>query len=200
MARVKLSLVLFFLAALLTGFLILVLRPYLINSTSMFFPNSSPSPKLTAVLPTGSLVFSPSPSFESAIITFVHDGDTVYTSSFKSGVRLLGIDAPELTGYKSKTDQCFGQEAKNQLIDLVLHQKVELLTDPQSSNLDVYGRRLRYLELHGQDINLMLISQGFAKAESFGHAHSREKIYQAASRQAQEKGLGLWSACPKGQF
>lgn len=113
-----------------------------------------------------SLSKAPSPAFPTSefqnltpIVTIlqVHDGDTIYIKGIKEGIRLIGIDAPELkysykncaspNSAKCKTNECGAIEAKNRLKELVSNKEIHLATDPQIEDKDKYGRLLRYVFL-----------------------------------------------------
>ena len=63
------------------------------------------------------------------------------------------------------------------------------------------GRTLAYvyLDTNGDGryeyrFNEHLISQGLARATSFSHEHRRE--FERLRKEAEDRGAGLWSACP----
>ena len=107
-----------------------------------------------------SISFPPSPfplqttDYRLQTVSFVHDGDTIYTREFKAGVRLIGIDAPEVAGsYRCGKDakcdetvhECGAQAAKEKLKEFVLEKEVYLVKDELTKDKDVYGRFLRYI-------------------------------------------------------
>src|SRR5258708_29837321 len=75
------------------------------------------------------------------LVTVVFDGDTIDVGTV-GRVRLLGIDAPEIS-HGFDTAAPFAREARQRLADLVLHRSVRLEFDGARS--DVYGRRLAYV-------------------------------------------------------
>jgi endonuclease YncB( thermonuclease family) len=103
------------------------------------------------------------------------DGDTVVLSD-GSRVRLAGIDTPE-------RGQCGHGEATALLASLVEGRPV-VLHPAGSTDVDRYGRLIRYVEHSGSDVNLAMIDAGRAVArydsrDGYG-AHIREPIYVAA--------------------
>lgn len=95
-----------------------------------------------------------------ATVVRVIDGDTVklqldlgFRLFWIVNCRLTGIDAPELD-----TDQ--GQDAKEYLIDL-LPVDTELLIN--SKRLDKYGRPEVVIYYKGENINDMIVKDGYAK-------------------------------------
>src|SRR3989344_5226684 len=86
-------------------------------------------------------------------VTNVVDGDTLDLENF-GRIRLSGINTPE-------TGECYYQEAKDKLEELVLGKEVYLEKD--KTDLDKYGRRLRYVYLNDIMINKYLVENGFAR-------------------------------------
>jgi len=111
-------------------------------------------------------------------VTKVVDGDTIWVSRDGASrkVRFIGIDPPE-------TDQCGFTEARNALRGLLGGQRVTL-TAGAKTDVDRYGRLLRYVDVNGVDSGLRLIKQGYAVArydsrDGYG-AHARETAYVRA--------------------
>ncbi len=152
-----------------------------------FFTDSTPTPATTAApVQTG---------FERVV--HVADGDTVTLESGEK-VRYIGIDAPELRESAGKST-CYGQQAKAANEALVLGAAVKLV--PDKTNRDRYGRLLRYVYVedgNGNEIfiNELLVAQGAAKSYPYKPDTAKQDILNAAQKQAQSQGLGLWSACP----
>ncbi|MBD3359361.1 MAG: hypothetical protein GF365_01470, partial [Candidatus Buchananbacteria bacterium] len=82
------------------------------------------------------------------LVTYVTDGDTIHVdiNGTDEKIRLLGIDAPELSG-----SECFATNAKNKLTELINNKKVSLMPDSQSADRDKYNRLLRYVILDSTD-------------------------------------------------
>jgi micrococcal nuclease len=74
-------------------------------------------------------------------------------------VRLVGIDAPEISSKKRGAGQPYSQQSKKYLASLVLNKNVEL----KRYGLDQYGRVLCVLFLDGKNINLEMIKAGLAE-------------------------------------
>lgn len=101
-----------------------------------------------------------------AEVVKVHDGDTITLRTkfrdFDFPLRLLGIDAPELSEG--------GEETQKWLESRLLNQKIEIRIDP-SNRVGKYGRLLGYVYLNGLDIgnemlNLGLVSEFGKKREN----------------------------------
>lgn len=105
----------------------------------------------------------------------VVDGDTIDLVGGES-VRLIGIDTPEV-------GECGFAEAAGALRWLIGGRSVVLVPGARVDR-DRYGRLLRYLEIGGADLNLLMIRSGRAIArydsrDGYGR-HSREGSYVAA--------------------
>ncbi|MFH0837415.1 MAG: thermonuclease family protein [Candidatus Aenigmatarchaeota archaeon] len=72
------------------------------------------------------------------IVTRIIDGDTLVLNTTEK-VRLNGINTPE-------TQECYYEEAKERLIELVLNKEVMLERD--ITDIDVYDRLLRYIYIY----------------------------------------------------
>jgi micrococcal nuclease len=120
--------------------------------------------------------------------TEVVDGDTLYVSGplGELQVRLIGINTPE-------SGECFGEEATDALAGLVAGNELLLVVD--RSDVDQYGRALRYVETAGGvDIGAELVADGFAIARRYPPDDARADIYAELQRDAQREGRGLWAS------
>ena len=89
----------------------------------------------------------------------VIDGDTFITNKGDI-IRMIGIDAPELPTLE-------GIQSKMHLYNLIKDKTITLQKDNYSHNEDKYGRLLRYVYLNGQDVNLLMLKQGYAKQYNY---------------------------------
>lgn len=121
-------------------------------------------------------------------VTRVIDGDTFETDAGEK-VRLLGINAPEIT-------DIFGKEAKEHLSNLILNKIVELEIDKKSNDKDRYQRLLRYVILDGVDINFKMISDGYAFA-LLKYNFSRSNDYEQAQLLSRDANNGIWGNSKK---
>ena len=98
-------------------------------------------------------------------------------------LRLADIDAPE-------KDQDYGEQAKQALAQLVLHQQVHVTTVATDS----YGREIGWITLEpgagpALAVNTELVKRGWAWARS----RSRSPQLHDAQQEAQQEGRGLWA-------
>lgn len=111
-----------------------------------------------------------------------HDGDTIKAliNGKEVSIRLEGIDAPEL-------GQPFGRNAKEALSNLVFGKVVQV---KETGKPDRYGRMIARIFVDSSDINLQMISQGFA-----WHfvAYSKAKDFGEAEHTARKMKAGLWA-------
>ena len=121
----------------------------------------------------------------------VYDGDTFQLMDGQK-VRLLGIDAPELSGKVGAPPQPFAQEAAEYLSQRVMDAPVLLSYDGERR--DIYGRVLALVALaDGGSLNLELLQKGLARTYPRSD-FSRKAEFAAAEAKAQADGAGLWAA------
>lgn len=125
---------------------------------------------------------------EQVRIIRVVDGDTVELEGGKI-LRYIGIDTPE-TKHPGKQVECYGQEAYKKNVSLVSGRMVELEKDV--SEVDRYGRLLRYVYVDGSMVNEILVRDGFAQAVSFPPDVFYQEKLRSAERKARQAQLGLW--------
>jgi micrococcal nuclease len=143
------------------------------------------------VLPLGCSQDSPPPSGPSgsrtATVTKVTDGDTIRLSGL-GGVRLIGIDTPEVYGRA----ECFGAEASAFVEDL-LPVGTEVRYRLGTEERDRYGRALAYVWLRdGRFLNRLLVEQGYAQPLTIPPNVDYADRFRTDTRRAREAGRGLW--------
>jgi len=160
------------------------LRPYsLISIPSLLIPSPySLTSSSSSLTPTPYLVK----------VTRIIDGDTIVLENKKT-VRYIGIDTPEIEHQKTKL-QCFGEEASKKNKELVLGKMVRLEKDV--SEIDRYGRLLRYVYLDNIFINEYLVRQGFAYVATFPPDVKYHQLFVAAQEEARVNKRGFWNKCP----
>lgn len=142
---------------------------------------------------------TPAPAEATVRVTDVVDGDTVRVQT-RDGrdlgrVRLLGIDAPE-TAHGSDPADCYGHAATDLLTRLSPPgTTVTLVADPRQSDRDVYGRLLRYVDHHGEDLSETMLAAGAVRLYDSEPTLVRASEHQLAAQDAQDDARGLWDAC-----
>jgi micrococcal nuclease len=122
-------------------------------------------------------------------VTRVIDGDTI---ELESGVKIryLLVDTPEISGGV----ECFGENAKQYNSDRVLNQTVQISYDEQCT--DNFGRSLAYVTVDGEEINSLLVRNGYACVLFIApNGESRLEEFKALQLDAKNARRGLWSAC-----
>lgn len=147
-------------------------------------------------------------------VTRVTDGDTitVETQGRSTPVRLIGADTLE-TVAPNQPIGCFGKEASEYTRQILYERQtdkegktvregrlVRLEIPCIGDSEDAYGRTLAYVYLdtdrdgeyeHLYNEDLIIL----ARTTTFSHAHRRE--YERLREEAEERGTGLWGACPE---
>jgi len=110
-------------------------------------------------------------------------------------VRYIGIDSPE-TKHPSVDLECYGQEASIKNNELVSGKEIRLEKDV--SEIDKYGRLLRYVYVGDIFVNDYLVRQGYAQASSYPPDIKHQEQFRKAEKEARENKRGLWSGiCDK---
>ncbi|HUS60284.1 MAG TPA: thermonuclease family protein [Nevskiaceae bacterium] len=121
-------------------------------------------------------------------VTKVIDGDTIQLENGKT-LRYIGIDTPE-TVHPSKPIQCYGKEASDKNKQLVESKEIEIEKDV--SEVDKYGRLLRYVWVEGVFVNEYLVREGFAQSSTYPPDVKYQELFREAERKAREENKGLW--------
>ncbi|MFQ5915085.1 MAG: thermonuclease family protein [Nitrospinota bacterium] len=121
-----------------------------------------------------------------ARVLSVTDGDT-----FKIGVRLIGVDAPE-TRHPRKPVQFYGKEAREFLRKKIAGKTIRLEIGREPS--DRFGRLLGYVFLPGGVfLNALLVSEGYARASPHPPNLRHANLFQELERKARAQRKGMWS-------
>jgi micrococcal nuclease len=118
----------------------------------------------------------------------ISDGDTITVLTANKQqlrVRLAGIDAPERS-------QAYGMKARKHLADQVFGKIIEL----ETRGTDKYKRTLGIVFLNDQDINELMIKDGYAWFyRQYASSQPDEEVarYAEAEESAKSEGLGLWA-------
>jgi len=128
---------------------------------------------------------------EKVLVKRVVDGDTVELQDGRK-VRYIGINTPE-TVHPNKKVECFGKEASSFNKKLVEGKVVELEKDV--SEVDRYGRLLRYVYVNGLFVNEYLVREGYANVSTFPPDVKYKDLFLEAEREARDGSKGFWSKC-----
>lgn len=131
-------------------------------------------------------------------VTKVSDGDTIHVTTpeqTKLKVRLYGIDAPETpkinnrTGHLNKPGQPYGVESWKALESKIMGRQVRL----DIINIDRYKRLVGIIWLLNRNINMEMLSEGYAEAYvEYLNAPYRSKFMEA-QLEARSAKKGVWS-------
>lgn len=106
-----------------------------------------------------------------AVIARVIDGDTIELVGGER-VRILGIDTAEMPPRSNcHLEEVMALRARDRLRELVAQPgAVMLVRSPIEDDRDVYGRLLRRVEVGGEDVGRVLLSEGLAQRWLGHHA------------------------------
>jgi micrococcal nuclease len=124
-------------------------------------------------------------------VSRVIDGDTLLVTrgSIKLTIRLVGIDAPEVSHRKYEPGQPFSQQSTKYLAGLVLNKPVTV----KSFGNDRYGRILGEVFLHDRNVNLEMVKSGLAEVYRGTPAPGMSMgPYWEVEREAQRARTGMW--------
>ena len=121
---------------------------------------------------------------EFANVKRVIDGDTIELNNSEK-VRLSGINAAEL-------GECFSDEAKQKLEELVLNKEIGLEKD--ISNKDKYDRLLRYIYVDDIFVNGLLVKEGYVKVyDKYKNDTKRYRELKNLEKTAIKNSTGIWA-------
>ena len=130
------------------------------------------------------------------VVSRVVDGDTIEVTrdGIKEKVRQIGINTPETVDPR-KTVECFGKEASAHAKEILMGQKVRLVSDDTQTKYDKYGRLLAYVYREdGLLVNKHMIEEGYAYEYTYRVPYIFQKEFKEAQKQAETEGKGLWGA------
>ena len=113
------------------------------------------------------------------LVERVIDGDT-FVLSFGQRVRLRGVDSPEM-------EFCGSTEAKNALEEIILGKRVVL----KDFFTDQYGRIEAFVYEGNRFVNLIMVSDGWARFDS--NKTSQSSVLKEAFQNAQNSEKGIFS-------
>lgn len=147
---------------------------------------------LASVLVLLSILFVSSSYAGPLKVSRVTDGDTITIRDgrVEKTIRLVGIDAPEVSHKKREPSQPFAQAAEKYLAGLVLNKTVEI----KECGQDRYGRTLGVVFLEGKSVNLEMIKAGYAEVYRGTPAAGFDSApYWKAEEEARGAKKGRWA-------
>lgn len=118
-------------------------------------------------------------------VTNVVDGDTLDLSDGRR-VRVLGIDTPE-------KGECGFEEAREFARGTLLHEEVDVASDPTQDAVDRNGRSLLYVARWGVDYSHAVVATGWAEHVVVGGVPVRKaETLQHGEDAAKALELGIW--------
>lgn len=124
---------------------------------------------------------------ESVTVVSITDGDTIRVSlegRSDTPVRLIGIDSPEI-------GECYGDEAAQVLAALVPEGTVIVMTR-DVSDVDEFGRLLRFAWRDGMSVNEEMVRRGAAIARRYPPDTAMAESLELAQAEAADAHRGLW--------
>src|SRR5690606_10896037 len=123
-----------------------------------------------------------SPEGDVVRVVGVVDGDTLRVSvdGTTERLRIIGIDAPELSG-----NECYAQKSSSKMQSLVQSRDVRIVADPTQDDRDQYDRILRHVwTLDGTNVALELVAAGLATEYTYSRAYAGQAEYREAEAAA----------------
>jgi len=117
------------------------------------------------------------------------DGDTFWLDDVK--IRLIAIDAPEISGEA----QPYGKEASDLTCSLLKNAKTIELDSDEGNTEDQYGRKLYWVLVDGELLQVHLLKQGYAQIRYVDEKTIDPDYYtqmKNAQKEAQKQQLGIW--------
>ena len=99
-------------------------------------------------------------------------------------IRLIWINAPESSSYKLWYPECYWKEAKEYLKNTLENKNNVVI---QEEWKDKYWRTLAYVYHEWVNINLLLISEGFARENWYNKKYSQKQDFILKQEEAKEK-------------
>lgn len=126
---------------------------------------------------------------EKAKVTKVKDGDTVMVKGSSKPIRLIGIDAPDMS-----TGDCYYGQSKRALKRKINRKYVTLSAQNKNSSSVGNGvrRPLRYIDRGSSDISLWMLRKGFGVFNNTTTEHAREIAHINEAQKAAHAGRGVW--------
>ncbi len=174
-------------------------------ATVLQIPSVTPNPELTAtptstetslplstatsLPPTVTSAPSAAPMEEGQVVK-ITDGDTIHVlmQGQDYPVRYIGMDTPEMGSSE-------GETAQQQNAALVSGKTVRLEKDV--SEMDRYGRLLRYVWVGDVMVNAELVRLGYARAKAYPPDTRYQTLLETQQQGAEAAHRGMWATAPR---
>lgn len=167
---------------------------FLLGGLTALTFNSSLFSRKVSLNPTRQVALTERAASASAIkVSRVIDGDTIELADGRR-VRYIGMDTPEM-GDLRRSPKCFAKEATEENARLLDGKTVRLEKD--ISEMDKYGRLLRYVYIGDVFVNDSLVRQGFARVDTVPPDVVHQQELLQAEQEARGQRRGLWNVCVK---
>lgn len=113
-------------------------------------------------LPVRAADFVLDPPTERVLLDYAYDGDTIYVWRQRTGIRLAGIDTPELRGAECAAEKLLAAAARARLTEILFAATLVEVYDCHRDG-ERYGRQLCALRADGVDVGAKLVAEGFAR-------------------------------------
>ena len=124
-----------------------------------------------------------------ATVTKVLDGDTIEIDG-GTRVRYILVDTPEF----GTVNDCYAEEAKDFNNTLVYGKTINLTYDQECR--DQYDRLLAFVSVSGQNVNRLLVSEGYACVLHFSPNGDAQVVeYYTLLNEAFMQNKGMWAVC-----
>lgn len=139
---------------------------------------------------------------EERVVDKVHDGDSINLTEVDDDwwekYRIVGIQAPEIEGYR--TEECYGQQSAAFLQEL-LPRGTRVWVQQDISDKDTNDRYLRHIFIQDEEtgdyylLSEVLVLGGYARQRSYKPDDLYDDILIEAQHIADENDAGLWGEC-----
>jgi endonuclease YncB( thermonuclease family) len=150
-----------------------------------------PTSTLDSLIPISGISCVPNTAPQTGKVVDVVDGDTIKVmldDGLIYSVRYIGMDTPENT----TEVEYYGAQAFARNSEMVYKQTVTLYRDV--SEVDKYGRLLRYVFTGDDFVNYELVAEGYAEAKEYPPDTSCATYFSSAQQAASAASLGIWAA------
>lgn len=126
----------------------------------------------------------------------VIDWDTIKISYLwkESNVRFIWIDTPESYATRFWYKECYWDEAKEYLKNLIEWKKIKLEVDNTQWKTDKYNRLLWYVIYDWENINNKLIEEWYAWEYTYNKAYKYQDLFKTSETEADKDNKWLWAS------